>query len=717
MRKRLLRTALCCVLMTTAAGTIKAESPDTITPATTIYLDINDSPETIIEKAVNVVPTKNQLAALEDGFIAFIHFGPNTFTKREWGTGFEDPAVFDLKTLDTDQWCKAMKDAGMKKVILTAKHHDGFVLWQSRYTDHGIMSSPFMNGKGDIMKSLSESCKKYGLKLGVYLSPADLYHIEQPDGLYGNLSKATKRKIPRETEGRPFASDIEFEFVVDDYNEYFLNQLYELLTEYGPIHEVWFDGAHPKHKGGQKYNYTAWKELIHTLAPEAVIFGREDLRWCGNEGGGTRDVEWNVVPYIQNPDTATQFADMTDLDLGSREKLTPGSYLHYQPAETDTSIREGWFYRDDSKQKVRSADDVFDIYERSVGGNAIFLLNIPPNREGKFSAADVATLEETGKRIRETYGTNLLEGAKGPAELFDGNNETVYKMADGSFEIALGKPIAINRIVIQEDVANHGERIERHAIDAMVNGEWREVASAANVGYKRILRFPEVTTDRLRVRVTESRKTPYIANVSAHHYKSRPPQLSVSRDENGLTSIAPKKEEFGWNSRGESASGNLNQGYKIYYTLDGSDPDESSTLYTEAVTLPAGRLKAIAILNGEKGPVADEQLPLAKTGWKTEQKAGATVIDMGRKQKVTGLAFIPLRDETKADGTVKGKLKWSKDGRKWHDLDQFEFGNLVNDPTRRYHFLKKPVEARYISVEANSSKGNIALAPEEIDLL
>ena len=175
----------------------------------------------------------------------------------EWGNGMEDPKVFDLKELDTDQWCEAMKAAGMKLVILTAKHHDGFVLWQSRYTTHGIMSSNFQGGKGDIMKSLSESCRKYGLKLGIYLSPADLYQIESPDGLYGNLSKPTKRTIPREVEGRPFANTTRFEFVVDDYNEYFLNQLFELLTEYGPIDEVWFDGAHPKRKGGQQYDYHA----------------------------------------------------------------------------------------------------------------------------------------------------------------------------------------------------------------------------------------------------------------------------------------------------------------------------------------------------------------------------------------------------------------------------------------------------------------------------
>ena len=206
--------------------------------ANTIKIENTDSKEIIIEKAAHIIPTANQMQSLENEFIAFIHFGPNTFTRMEWGTGKEDPKIFDLKHLDTDQWCKAIKAAGMKMVILTVKHHDGFVLWQSRYTKHGIMSTGFENGKGDILKSLSQSCKKYGLKLGVYLSPADLYQIENPEGLYGNLSKYTMRTIPRQVEGRPFANKKTFKFMLDDYNEYFMNQLFEILTEYGEIHEV-----------------------------------------------------------------------------------------------------------------------------------------------------------------------------------------------------------------------------------------------------------------------------------------------------------------------------------------------------------------------------------------------------------------------------------------------------------------------------------------------
>lgn len=483
----------------------------------TVKIDGDDA-NTIIEKAANVVPTADQLAALDREFIAFIHFGPNTFTGKEWGSGFESSETFALETLDTDQWCKAIKDAGMKMVIFTAKHHDGYIMWQSRYTDHGIMSSKFRDGKGDILKDLSESCRKYGLELGIYLSPADLYQIESPDGLYGNLSKPTLRTIPREVEGRPFSNKTKFKFNVDDYNEYYLNQLFELLTEYGPISEIWLDGAHPKTKGGQTYNYNAWRELIRTLAPKANIFGREDLRWCGNEGGHTRGSEWNVVPYMANPDTLTWYSDMMADPLGGREQLCDGKYLHYQPAETDVSIRDGWFWRDNTHQQTRTADNVFDIYERSVGGNAILLLNLPPDNQGRFPEKDLKTLEETGRRIRETYGIDLLEGAKCPKVLLDNDIDTYIKVKDGEdFVVTLPEKRWMNRIVLQEAIATVGERTERFAVDARIDGEWKEIATSTNIGHKRILRVNDMETDALRFRLLQSRAMVAISKMSAHY--------------------------------------------------------------------------------------------------------------------------------------------------------------------------------------------------------
>lgn len=483
----------------------------------TVKIDGDDG-NTIIEKAADVVPTANQLAALDREFIAFIHFGPNTFTGKEWGSGFESSETFALETLDTDQWCKAIKDAGMKMVIFTAKHHDGYIMWQSRYTDHGIMSSKFRDGKGDVLKDLSESCRKYGLELGIYLSPADLYQIESPDGLYGNFSRPSLRTIPREVEGRPFSNKTKFKFNVDDYNEYYLNQLFELLTEYGPISEIWLDGAHPKTKGGQTYNYNAWRELIRTLAPKANIFGREDLRWCGNEGGHTRDSEWNVVPYMANPDTLTWYSDMMADPLGGREQLCEGKYLHYQPAETDVSIRDGWFWRDNTHQQTRTADNVFDMYERSVGGNAILLLNLPPDNQGRFPEKDLKTLEETGRRIRETYGIDLLEGAKCPKALLDNDIDTYIKVKDGEdFVVTLPEKRWINRIVLQEAIAIVGERTERFAVDARIDGEWKEIATSTNIGHKRILRVNDMETDALRFRLLQSRAMVAISKISAHY--------------------------------------------------------------------------------------------------------------------------------------------------------------------------------------------------------
>jgi len=712
----------------------------------TIAVMPGDSKATIIAKASHVVPTSNQLSALKNEFIAFIHIGPNTFTRMEWGNGKEDPKIFDLKELHTDQWCQSMKSAGMKMVIITVKHHDGFVLWQSRYTKHGIMSSNFENGKGDILKNLSASCKKFGLKLGIYLSPADLYQMENPEGLYGNLSKTTTRTIPREVTGRPFANQTKFKVEVDDYNEYFLNQLFELLTEYGPVDEVWFDGAHPKTKGGQKYNYQAWKKLIHTLAPKAVIFGKEDIRWCGNEAGGTRETEWNVLPFSENPDTAAHFPDLTAKDLGSDDQLYKAKYLHYQQAETNTSIREGWFYRDDEKQKVRSADDVFDIFERSVGGNSTFLLNIPPNRNGKFSDEDVNVLTEVGKRISETYGKNLFADANGPKAILDQDISTFQLLNNKqkSIEISITKPITINRIVLQEAIADYSERVEQHKVEAWINHKWQKIAEATNIGYKRILRFPEVTTSKLRLTVLSSRANPAIATISAHYYRTRPPQLQFARDIKGLTTISPKTHEFGWKPHGENATANLNKGIEIYYTTDGSVPNASAKKYSAPVQITKGEIKAIAITNKEKGPVASEMFGIVKTDWKSfnndseksNHNAAMAIdakketywlsnddsqlqlaVDMGNIHDLTGFIYTPPADF--AGGMLeKGVLQTSNDGKNWKDVETFGFGNLINDPTPRTYYFKNVISTRYVQLKATTIAGNKkTLAIAELDFL
>lgn len=703
--------------------------------ANTIKINPGDSPERIIEKAAHVVPTANQMSSLENEFIAFVHIGPNTFTRKEWGTGHEDPSIFGLQTLDTDQWCQAIKDAGMKMVILTVKHHDGFVLWQSRYTRHGIMSTGFKGGKGDILRSLSASCRKYGLKLGVYLSPADLYQIENPQGFYGNLSKYTLRTIPRPVSGRPFADKRRFKLQADDYNEYFLNQLYEILTEYGPIHEVWFDGAHPKRKGGQQYNYTAWKKLIRTLAPHASIFGREDIRWCGNEAGRTRDTEWNVIPYAQNPDTAAHFADLTAADLGSRDVISKGGYLHYQQAETDVSIRDGWFYRDDSRQKVRSADDVFDIYERSVGGNATFLLNIPPNREGRFSDRDVAVLREVGRRIKETYGTDLLKGADGPGQVLDDNKNT-YLVIDSQkpwIEIKLKQKSTFNRLLIQEAIAQRGERVEEHAVEVMTDNGWKEVAHATNIGYKRILRFPEVTSDRIRVRILKSRLMPAISKISLHHYQGNPPQVTATRSPEGMVTLSLLSATEGFKPNQSATSVDTTQRYAIHYTTDDTAPTAQSPTYDKPFRLENGVLRAICIGRNKSGAEYNERWGYLKSDWKVTTSCGqdslhttsmaidgdpqtywlaagkggedAMVIDLGKVLTVNGFAYTPPTD-TEQGLLEKGMVLLSEDGVQWKETPTFEFGNLINDPVRRFHYLKSPIQARYLKIRVLGTARN-----------
>ncbi len=495
-----------------------------------VVVSSNDKLEDIIFKSAHTVPSQRQFEWQQDEFICFIHFGVNTFTAREWGTGMEDPKIFNPEKMDTDQWCRMMKAAGMTKAILTVKHHDGFCLWQTRYTNHSVASSPWRDGKGDVLRDMVNSCRKYDLKVGIYLSPADLYQIENPNGLYGNLSEYTERIIPRPTADRPFSDNRTFKYLLDDYNEYFMNQLFELLTEYGTIHEVWFDGAHPKRKGGQTYTYAQWYELIRELAPEAVIFGKgPDVRWCGNEGGETRDAEWNVIPLKVSPDEF-DWPDMTDNNLAGLDKLGQmvgqGGYLHWYPAETNTSIRRGWFWRDE-KQYVKTTEHILDIWYRSVGGNTVFLLNVPPNRNGAFPDRDCKVLQEVGQILRKTFEINLAEGATASASTTRGPDFDADKILDDDINTCWMAPLGtseaelivtlkgnkkFNRIMFQEQIIDFGQRISKFAIDAFVDGQWQQIADGQTVGYKRICRTQSVTTNKVRIRVLECRVCPTISN-------------------------------------------------------------------------------------------------------------------------------------------------------------------------------------------------------------
>ena len=735
--KKLAILILMCVALGAKATT------DSIPYANTISVYPGDTEETIRAKAAHVIPNEHQIKRLDKPFIAFIHFGPNTFTGREWGNGMEDPTIFNPTDIDAEQWVKTMKDAGIDMVILTAKHHEGYVLWQSRYTDHGIMQSPYMDGKGDVFRALTDACEKYGMKVGVYLSPADLYQIESPDGLYGNLSEKRMRTIPKEVPGRPFENQTKFEFMVDDYNEYFMSQLFELLTEYGPIYEVWFDGANPKEKGGQTYNNHDWELLVRTLAPEAIVFPFKDGRWVGNEAGATRDTEWNVVPYKIHPDSLQGFQNPKDADLGSIEKLKGASYLQYQYPEVDTSIRDGWFYRDDEKQAVRSADDVFDIYERSVGGNAVLLLNIPPNKDGRFSDRDVASLSEVGKRIRETYTTNLIEDWKAPEVIFD-EEVTTGIPVESELIIYSDKPATFNRLMLQEEVPNVGERIEKFAVDAWIDGNWEQITESTNVGYRRILRFPDVTTDKIRIRILESRLTPSIATLKAYYYNARPPQLQMTRNLDGEVSIFPKKSDFKWKNGLKDAIKNLTMGSVIHYTTDGSEPTVNSPVYTQPFKFENGEVKAMAVLNNQEGPVLKQEFGIIKNGWKVVDTKTANernlpsaaidadpatywksdendlnfTIDLGKENTLKALVYTPQTSGSGEGMIETGDIEISTNGKIWKKVGTFEFGNLINDPTPRTHELTKPVKARYVKIVPKRIAGDGKTATiAEIDFL
>lgn len=496
------------------------------------------SRQEVMKRAIEVKPHPRQLAWQQLEFTCFLHFGMNTFTNREWGTGTEEPSRFNPTQLDTDQWCRNAKAAGMQLMLLVVKHHDGFCLWQTRYTDHSVASSPWRDGRGDVLRDLAESCRKHGMKVGVYLSPADLNQVKRADGLYGNRSPYSERIIPRPVSGRPFQDGRSFHHRVDDYNEYFMSQLFELLTEYGPIHEVWFDGAEPEGNVAQKYAYNQWYTLIRELAPQAVIAVKgPDVRWCGNEGGRTRDAEWSVVPIGSSPDT-WHWPDLVQADVGSLARLTEalqnGGCLHWYPAETNVSIRRGWFWHEN--QPVMSAAQILDIWFRSVGGNSVFLLNVPPNRRGLFGPQDCQVLQETGRVLRQTFSMNLAAGAPAaasssrqggfaPANVLDDDSFTCWMPREEEtrpwVSVVLPEEKMINCVVLQEQIRDYGQRVARFTVSVMRDGRWRRVADMPTIGYKRICRFPDVATDRVMVQLVEFRGSPAIGTLGLYRQHSQ----------------------------------------------------------------------------------------------------------------------------------------------------------------------------------------------------
>jgi alpha-L-fucosidase len=447
-------------------------------------------------KAARVVPSERQLAWQTLEFQAFVHFGMNTFTDREWGQGTEDPKLFDPTEFDAGQWAEAVKAAGIRGLIVTAKHHDGFCLWPSRFTEHSVKNSPWRGGQGDVVGEVAAACRKAGLKFGVYLSPWDRHEPSYGDS-------------PR-------------------YNEHFKNQLRELLTNYGEISEVWFDGACAEGPNGKRqvYDWEGYYALIRELQPGAAIsIMGPDARWIGNEAGVTRESEWSVIPVVgfddlpdeKNPGGIAHL-DAQAKDLGSMERIAAvakqGGRLLWYPGQVDVSIRPGWFYHATEDDKVKSLDQLLDIYYTSVGGNAQFLLNVPPDKRGRIHENDVQRLKELGDRLRATFAVNLASGAssrriRGTA-LFEGSPKPGAEGDSPSFQTSfqieydLGSPKVFNVAMMKEDI-REGQRVEAFAFDIWDGKDWKEIAQGTTVGWKKILRFPTVESPKVRVRLLRTR--------------------------------------------------------------------------------------------------------------------------------------------------------------------------------------------------------------------
>lgn len=431
----------------------------------------------LVVKAASVAPSERQLRWQALEFQAFVHFGMNTFTDREWGQGTEDPKLFNPTDFSADQWVEAVKAAGIRGLIVTAKHHDGFCLWPSRFTEHSVKSSPWKEGKGDVVGEVAAACKKGGLAFGVYLSPWDRHEPSYGDS-------------PR-------------------YNEHFKNQLRELLTNYGEISEVWFDGACGEGPNGKRqvYDWPGYFALIRELQPNAVIsIMGPDARWIGNEAGVTRESEWSVIPvvgYDDSPDEKNPGGiarlDAQAKDLGSFGRIAEaarlGGRLLWYPGQVDVSIRPGWFYHAAEDDKVKTLDHLLDIYYTSVGGNAQLLLNIPPDQRGRIPENDARRLKELGDRLRATFGVNLAAGS---------SPETVSEWRGPSWSYDLGGAKTFNVAMMKEDL-RQGQRIESFALDVWDGKAWKEISAGTTVGWKKLLRFPAVTAEKVRVRIIRAR--------------------------------------------------------------------------------------------------------------------------------------------------------------------------------------------------------------------
>lgn len=460
--------------------------------------------------AFGPVPNENQLKVMDMETYAFLHYSLNTYTDEEWGYGNEDPAIFNPASLDARQWAKACKDAGMKGIIFTAKHHCGFCMWPSAFTEYSVKNSPWKNGQGDVVREIAEACREEGLEFAVYLSPWDRNHAG---------------------------------YATDEYVEYFRNQLRELLSNYGEMFEVWFDGAN----GGNGWyggadetrkiapGYYGWDKtfaLVRELQPGICIWGDHssgaDLRWCGTEAGFIGDPDWSLLKKDGNCTIDMRLHGVEDGDM-------------WITAESDVSIRPGWFYHESEDNAVKDVAKLMDIYYKTVGRNGTLILNFPITPDGLIHPTDCANGAAFKAMVDEVFSVNLAEGAKATASnvrgnskkysavcVTDNNPETYWATDDdvtsASVEIDFGKDVSFNRFMAQEYVKK-GQRVRDFDLEAFVNGEWIKLADElcenadglTTIGRKRIICFPEITSSKLRFTVVDSKACPLISNIGVYH--------------------------------------------------------------------------------------------------------------------------------------------------------------------------------------------------------
>lgn len=532
--------------------------------------------------AINRVPTKQQIDWHKLETYAFVHFGLNTYNDLEWGFGDTPASTFNPTELDCEQWVMTLKQCGMKGVILTAKHHDGFCLWQTKTTDYSIANSPYKNGKGDMVKELSDACKKHGLKFGLYLSPWDRNHAE-----YG----------------------------YEDYVETYHKQIDELTSNYGELFEFWFDGANGGngYYGGtnefrsinakEYYDYERARDTILKRHPNAMIFGGtcQTIRWVGNEQGWAGDTDWCMI----NP----------EIDDNHRY-LTHGSEngTHWIPAEVDVSIRPGWFYHEREDHQVKSIAQLTDIYYRSVGHNANLLLNFPINLDGKIPALDSIRAVEWYNVISNDLKDNILKDAKVNVDnergrkfkaenVIDDDWETYWATEDdynfGTISFAFDNPVKMNRVVLQEYIPL-GQRVKDFYMEGELDGKWFKINAfdtLSTIGYKRIVRFNTVELDKLIIYFEESRGPLCINNIEAYCAPVLLTEPTISRDFDNFVKIESSDKDA-----------------TVFYTIDGSEPNTNSLRYDKPFIFNKnGVIKAISydVESNNKSSVAIKELDLS----------------------------------------------------------------------------------------------------------